>query len=317
MKRFILKLVFLPERLVPRAKRTGLARFRLVRGIIDLLLFPADWRIVSNAILKQTGHRPNWFKQPEFSEWISRSKLTNRRRIHSIWADKLAVRDWLEKHGFKQYLAKLLWRGFDLNDARKLALPAQFVIKANHTSGGVIVVKDAAKFDWDDAVEKTKTWLLTDYAAASAEWQYRWIRPELFIEEYLENPDGTLFDFKVFTFHGEPKMIRVVDRPGTHCECCYDTKWNRLDWKVTYPLLPFDVAKPKTLDKMLQFAQSVAQRTPHLRVDCYDVTGRLVFGELTLHEDGVVRHSITPECEAQMTKWLWPEPTNVNRLHKQ
>jgi hypothetical protein len=317
MKRFILKLVFLPERLVPWAKRTGLARFHLVRGIIDLLLFPADWRIVSNAILKQTGHRLNWFKQPEFSEWISRSKLTNRRRIHSIWADKLAVRDWLKKHGFKQYLARLLWRGFDLNDARKLALPAQFVIKANHTSGCVIIVKDSSRFDWDKAIKETKRWLKIDYAASSAEWQYRWIEPELFIEEFLEQPDGLLLDYKIHCFYGEPKMIQVIDRVGTHCECCYGTDWDNLAWNLTYPLLEKSIPRPSTLDSMCNIARSLSHGCRYVRIDLYSVAERVFFGETTLHPGGGVLPKISPPCERQMTKWLWSEPTNANRLHKQ
>lgn len=305
MQRRLLKLLFWPECLVPWAKRSGWARFRFVRTLIDILLLPADWRIVSNTVLKQTGHRPNWLKRPGFSEWITRSKLTNRHRIHTIWADKLAVRDWLEKQGYGHLLTKILWRGRDLNEARSLDLPRRFVIKANHTSGSVIVVKDSNSFDWDAAIVKAQKWLKTDYAAASAEWQYRWIEPELFIEEYLEQSDGTLLDYKVFTFHGDPKMIRVIDRPGSHCECCFDTTWNNLGWKITYPLLAESVAKPQSLDEMLGASKRIASGTRHLRVDFYDISGRLVFGEITLHEGGTTRHTISPNCEIQMTDWLW------------
>lgn len=305
MKKQILKLVFWPEKLVPWAKRTGLSQFWLFRTFIDILLLPADWRIVSHTIKEQTGQRPRWFHRPGFSEWISRSKLLHRRRIHTIWADKLAVRDWLAERGFGRYLTKLYWRGFDLNEARTLDLPPQFVIKANHMSGSVIVVKDSSAFDWNAAILQSKKWLAMDYTAASAEWQYRWIKPELFIEEFLEQPDNTLFDYKVFTFHGEPKMIRVVDRPGSHCECCYDPTWNNLNWKITYPLLTRPIAPPKSLPEMLLFSKSIASGTRHLRVDCYDIAGRLVFGEITLHEGGTMLHTISPPCEEQMTKWLY------------
>ena len=305
MKHFFLKLVFWPERLVPWAKRTGLAHFPIVRALIDVLLLPADWRIVSSTVLKQTGHRPNWFRRPGFSEWITRSKLTNRHRIHAIWADKLAVRDWLENHGYGNYLTKLLWRGFDLNEARLLDLPKHFVIKANHTSGSVIVVKDSSTLDWAAAIAESKKWLATDYAASSAEWQYRWIKPELFIEEYLEQPNGTLLDYKVFTFHGKSRMIRVIDRPRSHRECCFDTNWKNLGWKITYPLLSESVARPKSLEEMILLSDRISSGTLHLRVDFYDISGRLVFGEITLHEGGTTRHTISPACEQQLTAWLW------------
>ena len=310
MQRKLLKLLFWPECLVPWAKRSGWARFRFVRTLIDFLLLPADWRIVSSIVLKQTGHRPNWLRRPGFSEWITRSKLTNRHRVHTIWADKLAVRDWLEKRGYGHYLTKLLWRGFDLNEARMLDLPQKFVIKANHTSGSVIVVKDSSTFDWDTAIAESKKWLATDYSASSAEWQYRWIIPELFIEEYLEQPDGLLLDYKIHCFHGNPTMIQVIDRAGTHCECCYDIYWNNLHWNLTYPLLATAIREPDNLEEMFGICRSLAQSCLYVRIDLYEVANRVIFGEITLHPGGGGLPRMAPECERQMATWLWKDKPN-------
>lgn len=305
MKELLHKIVFWPERLVPWARRTGLSHLWIIRVTIDFLLLPADWRIVSHSVTKVTGHRPQWFKKIGFVEWVFRSKLTRRRKRYPVWADKLAVRDYITAQGFSQYLSKLYWRGYSLEEARKVALPEKFVIKCNHTSGGVIIVTDAKTFDWDVATVKTQQWLESDYAASSAEWQYRWIKPELFIEEFLEQSDGLLNDYKIHCFRGEPKMVQVIDRVGTHCECCYDAKWKNLGWNLTYNLLQTSVSRPASLDGMFAFCRQITSGERYLRVDLYYISGRIVFGEITLHPGGGILPKMSPECETQMTKWLY------------
>jgi hypothetical protein len=44
-----------------------------------------------------------------------------------------------------------------------------------------------------------------------------------------------------------------------------------------------DVPRPATFDKMIEFGDKVAKLFKYVRVDFYDVDGKLYFGEITLY----------------------------------
>lgn len=43
------------------------------------------------------------------------------------------------------------------------------------------------------------------------------------------------------------------------------------------------IPKPKTFDKMIEFSGILSKDMPFVRVDFYEVNGKLYFGELTLY----------------------------------
>lgn len=49
-------------------------------------------------------------------------------------------------------------------------------------------------------------------------------------------------------------------------------------------LLERDLPKPDNFNEMLAIAEKLAEDFPHLRVDLYDVKGKIIFGELTFYD---------------------------------
>ena len=293
VKKLLLKIIFMPERFVPWLKKHNLHQYGLFRWVIDLLLIPADIIIIRSSFRRKFGRNPSFFHPTSFNEWISVSKIFNRRKVHRTWCDKLAVRDYIAKTLGAQYLTKLYWRGFDLNEARATPnLPTKFVIKANHTSSTLIIVEDRDTLDWEAAWKKAESWLKMDYAANSAEWQYRWMKPEILIEEFLDDGTGAPPpDYKFWTFYGVPKFIQMDENRFTNHTrtffTCDDPPVISDEIEIRYPHNK-QARPPRNFTAMRDIARSLAQRDiqPFLRVDFYEIEDRIIIGELTIHQGG-------------------------------
>jgi hypothetical protein len=111
--------------------------------------------------------------------------------------------------------------------------------------------------------------------------QYYGISPRILIEEYLREEDGTPpFDYKIHCFNGVPEHILV--RNHTHDICPYfDTTWKQLDFADKVGAIQPWVPKPANLEEMLALAATLSRGFGYVRVDLYNVQGRVYFGEFT------------------------------------
>ena len=233
-------------------------------------------------------------------------KLNDRTPLHTICADKYAVRSYIKEKVGEEYLVPLFYQTKNVKEIIPENLPSPpFIIKANHDSGGGIFVLDKSKTDWEEAQESLKKRLKKNYYPRSKEWQYKNIEPCVIVERLLIDKNGKIpFDYKVHCFDGKVNMIQVdIDRDSdNHYRNWYNPKWQREpykwssikgDGKRTDPS-DDEVEKPKTLDEMIVLSEKLSKDFCYVRVDWYDVDGKLYFGELTFHHDGGNR-PILPE----------------------
>lgn len=207
-------------------------------------------------------------------------------------ADKYAVRAHVARTVGTEYLIKLLWEGNDPHAIPFDRLPAEYVIKPSHAAGQVILVKGQA--DRDEIIRTVSGWLASNYYWHGREYQYYGIPPRIVIEEYLTNEDGSPpLDYKFYCFNGVPDQIIV--RNHTHdIHPIFDTSWNLLDLVVSNCTVRPWVPKPVNLEKMLALATKLSTGFGFVRVDFYNVKGRVYFGEITLTPAaGIIKY--TPE----------------------
>lgn len=231
----------------------------------------------------QMNVKLNLEKPTTLTEKIQWLKLYDSTPEKTRLADKYLVRDWIKETIGEKYLIPLLgvWERFEDIDFN--TLPDKFALKCNHGSACNIIVTDKAKLDLADAQKKFQKWLNTNYAYFSGELHYKTIKPLIIAEKYIENVGG-LQDYRFYCFNGEPKMVWLDVFSGTpnHKRNIYDMNWKPIPVKCKWPARkPDENKKPACFDEMVSLAKIMSHDFCFVRVDFYEVDGKVYFGEMT------------------------------------
>ncbi|MGX7107172.1 ATP-grasp fold amidoligase family protein [Hutsoniella sourekii] len=234
--------------------------------------------------LEKLNRHINWESPQRYTEKIQMSKIYDDSELKALLSDKYMVKKWVSEKIGSEYVIQTLgiYDNFDEIDFKKL--PNQFVMKTNNASGTNFVVTDKGKLNINNTKYLFKRWLESDNGLAqSLELHYRKIPPKILIEEYISDGTGELKDFKFLCFDGEPKFCWVdIDRYGNHKRNIYDLEWNLQPWnQKNYGNSEFEIKKPHNFNEMIRLASILSKGFPHVRVDFYNVEGKIYFGEMT------------------------------------
>lgn len=223
-----------------------------------------------------------------FNEKLQWLKLNDRKYLYTKLVDKYGVREYISEKIGKQYLIPLIGVYDRFEDINFDRLPNKFVLKTTHDSGGVVICRDKSNFNINKARKKLNKSLRRNYYYTWREWPYKYVKPRIICEEYMKDKSHEdLKDYKFMCFNGSVKCILVCsDRnsfEGVKMDF-YDEKWNRIKCKrPNHPNSIEDIEKPKNLDEMLDLSIKLSSNIPFIRVDFYEVNGKIYFGELTFY----------------------------------
>lgn len=245
----------------------------------------------------------------------------------SLWtrlADKYAVREYVEGLGLASTLVTLYGKWEKADDIDWNSLPKRFVLKTNNGSGTVLIVNEKDKLDITKTVNVLNRWLKLKPGRTSTEFHYSRITPCVIAEELLENTkadteySSTIIDYKVWCFNGTAYYIWVCsNRSGDSTEVAlFDRNWNYLPemsvftthYKKQNKLVP----KPVNLDSMISVAEKLASPFPVVRVDLYNLDGRIYFGEMTFTSLGGQMDFYTDEALLSMGQMI--DISSVRRI---
>jgi hypothetical protein len=284
--------------------------FYRVNSVLPARFYPFSLKLLYS--IKWKFQKKLDLKNPKtFNEKIQWLKLYDSTPIKSLLADKYNVREWIKEKIGNQYLVPLLgvWDRFD--DINFNVLPNRFVLKATHGSAMNIIVKDKAHLNMAYVIKEIRQWQKTNIAFWSLELCYKDIKPQIIAEEFLENQDEELYDYKVWCFNGKPHYIAfMTERYNKLKMAFYDLKWKRMPF-VSGPLhYEQEIPKPDNLDELLKIAGILCQDFSHVRVDFYRLNdGSLKFGEMTFYPSGGFCRWKPPEWDAKLGA-LIELPTN-------
>ncbi|MGU9076068.1 ATP-grasp fold amidoligase family protein [Clostridium perfringens] len=234
-----------------------------------------------------------------FNEKLQWLKLYNRKHEYTMMVDKYLVRKYIADKIGEEYLIPIIgvWNDSDEIDFEKL--PDKFVLKCNHNSGlGMCICKDKNKLDIKKVKNELKRGLNQDYYIVHREWPYKDVPRKIIAEKYMtEKNSEELKDYKFMCFNGKVKCSFVCsDRfsdDGIKVTF-FDINWNIMPFERHYPRSDKQISKPVNYEKMIEFAEKLSKGIPFLRVDFYEIEGRLYFGELTFFP-GSGFEEFTPE----------------------
>lgn len=253
--------------------------------------------IVRLRYLFRFGHLPNLKNPKNLNEKILHLKLFSDTSRWSVLADKLRVREYVKECGLEESLIPLYGAWTCAADIPFDSLPEEFMLKSNNGDGRgtFLAVRNKSKLTKEEIACIRKTadgWLAAKHIGAlSAEPHYRHIPPMLLAEKLLpfDKANGSITDYKLWCFGGKPHSFFVcIERKsdGGHASVnCYDLDWKahpeRMNSSEKYPLFRKELPRPEGLATMLRYAEKLAKPFPQVRVDFYEVDGKVYFGELT------------------------------------
>lgn len=241
---------------------------------------------VRNQFKRKMHYDLNLEHPKTFCEKMAWLKVYDSTPLKTRCADKIEVREYVkEKIGVDLSIPVLgVYDKFSGIPFERL--PKNYVLKCNHGSGMNILVKGGA-LDKAAARKKIDEWMRTDYLHL-LEYHYKPIPKKIFVEPYLENGTVGLIDYKFWCFNGQPKFYSINAGHGHGAINYYDLNG------APYPIERFDyppdpAAKwrtPSELGRMIEYAKKLSADFKFVRVDFYEVNGRVYFGELTFIPGG-------------------------------
>lgn len=232
-----------------------------------------------------TGKKMSWHHPQDMSQkllWLNRYDCTP---LKVQCADKYRMKEYVKSCGLDEINVPLIGAWNTPEEIEWDKLPNQFAMKTNHGCGTNIICKDKSQLDKDDVKRKLHDWLAIDFGKLFNEVHYSKIKRCIFAEKYLPAMSLYQTDYKFQCINGEPYCILICADRDIHGHATlysYNLQWKRVallngEDKTMQQEFP----KPVNLDKMIEHARILAKPFPYVRVDFYEVEGKLYIGELT------------------------------------
>lgn len=233
------------------------------------------------------GQKLDWKSPKTFNEKLNWIKLYDRNNLYTKLADKYTVKSIVEERIGKKYVVENygVWSSWDEIDFS--SLPEKFVLKCTHDSGGAFICKDKKSFDFEGTRKRICKNLKRNPYYATREWPYKNIPSRIIADKLLENNHGKeLMDYKFWCFNGVPTYMYCTIKANEVYENFYDMKFNPVMIDHGSPRHSPEFEKPECFDEMRLLASKLSKGIPFVRIDFFQVDGKVYFGEYTFFDWG-------------------------------
>ena len=259
-------------------------------AILNTLFFLPDFLMLKLQYRLKLGKKLNLKNPHSFTEKIQYYKIHYRNPLLGMCVDKYMVREYVKTKGLSQILNDLFFVGDDGSQICFETLPEKFVVKTTDGGGGenIIICREKKLINEEDVINKISQWKDKKNINPGREWAYTGIaKSRIIIEKYLENrenPEAGIEDFKFLCFSGKPKYVVIdKDRYIEHKRNIYTINKVKLDIESDCKQFQGDYNWPNNYSEMVSIAKKLSQDFPFVRVDLYNVDGKIIFGELTFY----------------------------------
>ena len=114
-------------------------------------------------------------------------------------------------------------------------------------------------------------------------------------------------DYKFYCFNGVPKVLMIAsNRFTTHNFNYFDMDFTPLSIQSTEgkPVDNTLIEMPKAFEEMKTIAKALSCNKPHVRVDLYEVAGKVFFGELTFFDSSGFDNLNSDEVDLEWGSWI-------------
>lgn len=258
---------------------------------------------------KRMGYELNLLNPQTYSEKLQWMKIHDHNPFYTKLVDKFEVKQYVSETIGSQYIIPTIAVWNRVCDIDFDKLPNQFVLKCTHDSGGLVICKDRTSFDISKARKILRKSLRRNFYYLGFEWPYKNVKPRIIAEMYME--DSTvkeLRDYKFFCFDGKVKALFIATERQKEGEDVkfdfFDEDFNHLDLKQGHENAIKTPEKPVCFEEMKKLASILSKNIPQVRVDFYEVDGRIYFGEMTFFHHGGWTPFEPEEWDSIFGNWL-------------
>ena len=292
----------------PNLKENKFKRFvaTSVRGIIK---FFSKKKYIELQYRYITHHKLNLKNPVRYTEKLQYLRLYvyPKNPMVSKCAGRVGVRDYVKELGYEDILIPIYGVYDKFDDINFDELPSHFVMKCSHGCAMNYICYSKKDIDIPALRKKFNKWLKTNYGKKTVELHYSPIKPQIIIEKLMLDGDKLPTEYKIHVFNGKAKSLYVVT--SRYIDIRYNNyyiDWTPFDgsqfngWKKTdYPL-----EKPANLEKMALLAENLAKIFPFVRVDLYDINGKIYFSEMTFTPAKGTLILDDDNADFEMGEWL-------------
>lgn len=214
--------------------------------------------------------------------------------------DKYRVRDYIaDKLGTDKYLPKLYGIYDDANMIDFKNLPSKYVLKITQGCGLNIVNSGSLNDKKEEIRNNLKEWLENTnngkYSNDNLAEAYCYDgNSKIICEEYLGEPE-ILTEKMFFCINGKVELLytnfEYLDEDGNFkkkwIRNVYDKDLNFIDVQMCVENDKYlKIVDNGNINEMVKIAEKLSEDFPFVRVDMYDINGRIVVGELTFIPHG-------------------------------
>lgn len=241
-----------------------------------------------------------------FNEKLNWLKLNDRNPLYTVMADKYWVKKYVSQLIGEEYVVTCYghWKSFKDIDFNKL--PDRFFLKFNHNSQKGVLVDKKAGINYRELEKMFAVKQLgINWYWPSREWPYKNIEPCILAEEFLDNgSEDDLQDYKFWCFNGKPMYMYITNKGDSIKENFYDMDFSPVAINHGFPRREPEFPKPGNFEKMKQLAAKLSVGIPFVRVDFYNVYGRVFFGEFTFYDWGGMQPFDNDDTDIELGKLI-------------
>lgn len=268
----------------PREITQGLVRKFLSSRIED------DRTYLSYLYAATFWKKMHWENPKTFNEKMTWLKVYGRNPKYTTMVDKYAAKSLVFNligggHLVDNYAVADSWDEIDW-----ASMPDQFVIKCTHDSGGAFVCRDKKSFDFEGTRKTIERNLNTYNYNIAREWPYKDVPHRIIVDRLLDDHTGNeLRDYKFWCFNGKPTYMYCTVKAKQIYENFYDMDFQSVMIDHGFPRHQPEFDRPECFDEMKQLAEKLSAGIPFVRVDFFQVEGKVYFGEFTFFDWGAHR----------------------------
>jgi hypothetical protein len=236
---------------------------------------------------RRLGYACNLDEPTTIHEKMQYRKVFGNHAFYAMIADKYLVRDYIKEKVGSQYLVPLLAAVDRLTPELFRNLPDSFIIKANHGCKWHKIVRDKSQLDISATVRYFDRLRAKKWGRRNGEYHYSLIQPKIVIEKLLLSFGDLPCDYSFYCHHSQNgfEFMLGVSYSDPPVFVHFDDAWNLQDGDLT-PLFLQRYYRPDNFDDMVHIAKTLSSDFDFIRVDMYNIDGRIYCGELTLTPGG-------------------------------